>query len=57
MPMLAGNVVAILAGGLITIVMSFVTNRDYVKEQETEIWENTRDIDSPLSPWTEVYAK
>ena len=55
--MLCGNLVAILAGGVITLVTSFVTNRHYAKEQDAEIWENTRDIDSPLSPWTEVYAK
>ena len=57
MAMLSGNLVAILSGGVITLVTSFVTNRNYAKEQDAEIWENTRDIDSPLCPWTEVYAK
>ncbi|KAK7450506.1 hypothetical protein BaRGS_00039937, partial [Batillaria attramentaria] len=55
--MLCGNLVAILSGGIITIVVSFITNRHYESGQAAEIWENTRDIDSPLSPWTEVYAK
>lgn len=55
--MLCGNLVAILFSGVVTVVVSFVTNRYYDKSQDAEIWENTRDIDNPLAPWTEVYAK
>ena len=53
--MFAGNLVAILSGGVITIVVSLITSCKNVV-QTTEIWENTRDIDNPLSPWTELYA-
>ncbi len=55
--MLVGNVVAIGSGGLICITVSLITNRNYTSEMETTVWENTRDIDSPLGPWTEMYAK
>ena len=55
--MLCGNLVAIGSGGLITIIVSFVTNRHYTCEMAHEIWETTRDIDNPLSPWTEMYAR
>ena len=55
--MLAGNIVAIVAGGLITVVVSLITNRHYTPEMAHEIWETTRDIDNPLSPWTEQYAR
>ena len=54
--MLCGNLTAILSGGIITIVMTFVTSRNYDVEAGKEIWETTRDIDNPLSPWTEKYA-
>ncbi|XP_064598785.1 uncharacterized protein LOC135465474 [Liolophura sinensis] len=56
-PMLYGNLVAILSGGFISIVVSLITNRNYIPEAESEIWESTRDIDNPLSPWTEMYAR
>lgn len=55
--MLYGNLVAILSGGFISIVVSLITNRHYIPEKESEIWESTRDIDNPLSPWTEMYAR
>ena len=55
MSMLAGNLAAILSAGLITVVVSLVTNRNQMATDE--IWENTRDIDNPLSPWTEKYAR
>ena len=55
--MLAGNVAAIVSGGIITVVVSLITNRHYQAGMEEEIWENTRDIDNPLSPWTEIYAR
>ncbi|XP_041377330.1 urea-proton symporter DUR3-like [Gigantopelta aegis] len=54
--MLCGNLAAILSGGIITIVVTFITNRNYDATAGKEIWENTRDIDNPLSPWTEKYA-
>ncbi|KAK6177025.1 hypothetical protein SNE40_015215 [Patella caerulea] len=55
--MLCGNLTAILSGGIITIVLSFVTNRNFSPATGKEIWENTRDIDNPLNPWTETYSK
>ena len=55
--MLVGNVVAIVSGGILTVVVTLITNRDFSEAQAIETWENTRDIDSPLSPWTELYAR
>ena len=55
--MLCGNLTAIGSGGLISILVSLITNRHYSPEMANEIWENTRDIDNPLSPWTEMYAR
>ena len=57
MSMLAGNVAAILTGGVFTLVVSLVTNRHFDPSMAHEVWENTRDIDNPLSPWTEYYAR
>ena len=55
--MLAGNLAAISTGGILTIIGSLIANRKFVPGSAGEIWENTRDIDSPLSPWTELYAR
>ncbi|KAK3104356.1 hypothetical protein FSP39_000209 [Pinctada imbricata] len=55
--MLAGNLVAILTGGVITIFYSLVTSCSASTLNSADVWENTRDIDNPLSPWTELYAK
>ena len=30
---------------------------DATDNRINEVWENTRDIDNPLSPWTELYAR
>ena len=54
--MLAGNLCAILSGGLITVIVSLVQMRDR-EINVAEVWETTRDIDNPLNPWTEVYAR
>jgi len=51
--MLVGNLMSILSGGAITIVMSLVKGRD----QPESIWENTRDIDNPLRPWSDFYVR
>ncbi|CAL1534239.1 unnamed protein product [Lymnaea stagnalis] len=56
-PMLSGNLVAILGGGSITILVTLVGNRHYDVSMGEEIWENTRDIDNPLTPWKEKYQK
>ena len=55
--MLAGNLAAILTGGLLTLVVTLTTNRHFDSSMAHEVWENTRDIDNPLSPWTECYAR
>ena len=57
MSMLWGNVVAIVTGGVVTVIVSLITNRHFTPESAQEVWENTRDIDNPLSPWTELYAR
>lgn len=57
MSMLAGNVVSIASGAIITILASLVLNRNGRGQDKKEVWETTRDIDNPLRPWTELYAK
>lgn len=54
--MLAGNLVGILSSGIITPIVSILTSQDGFQVADN-VWENTRDIDNPLSPWTERYAK
>ncbi|KAL3875049.1 hypothetical protein ACJMK2_037988 [Sinanodonta woodiana] len=56
-PSLVGNIVSLFSGGLIAVVVSLLTSPKLTQETRTEIWESTRDIDNPLSPWTELYAK
>ncbi|CAH1784663.1 unnamed protein product [Owenia fusiformis] len=56
--MLVGNIVAIAGGAILTIVVTLVQNRGRItEEQEQMIWDSTRDIDNPLTPWTELYAR
>ncbi|XP_072174249.1 uncharacterized protein [Diadema setosum] len=55
--MLIGNLGSIFSGALLCIFISLVTNRNVSEEQKAEIWEKTRDIDNPLSPWPELYVK
>jgi len=52
--MLVGNLVSILSGGAITIAMSVISGRD---QPADSIWENTRDIDNPLRPWSDFYVR
>ena len=54
--MLAGNLVGIISSGIITPIVSILTSQ-YDQKKGVDVWENTRDIDNPLSPWTERYAK
>lgn len=55
--MLAGNLGAILSGGLITIIVSLFGSCRNKATDAHEVWEKTRNIDNPLSPWTEMYAR
>ena len=55
--MLIGNCVSLISGGLITVGVTFVTGKQLTEEESLEIWEKTRDIDNPLSPWTELYVR
>ena len=57
--MLCGNVSAVISGGFLTILVSITTDSQHKMDDENihEIWESTRDIDNPLSPWTELYAR
>lgn len=54
MPMLTGNVVSLVAGGIISVVTSLLS---IGSKDGSDVWEKTRDIDNPLSPWTELYEK
>lgn len=55
--MLIGNCVSIGVSLIVTIVTTLATNRHFDSENDTSVWENTRDIDSPLSPWPELFSK
>ena len=52
--MLGGNLVAILGGGLICVVVSYLTKPQL---DIHEIWSFTYDIDNPLHPWAEMYQQ
>ncbi|XP_023321844.1 urea-proton symporter DUR3 [Eurytemora carolleeae] len=52
LPMLTGNVIAIIAGGVICSTVSFFTS---TPETDQVDWNETRDIDNPLKPWTQIY--
>ncbi|XP_052271715.1 uncharacterized protein LOC127872425 [Dreissena polymorpha] len=54
MPYLTGNLVSLLSGGVIAVLVSLLSGKN---KEGAEVWEKTRDIDSPLNPWTELYAK
>ncbi|KAH3853912.1 hypothetical protein DPMN_096450 [Dreissena polymorpha] len=53
-PSFTGNLVSLLSGGVIAVLVSLLSGKN---KEGAEVWEKTRDIDSPLSPWTELYAK
>lgn len=55
--MLVGNVFSIGTGGILVVVFTLLTTQPLNVDQIGEVWEKTRDIDSPLMPWTEIYAK
>jgi len=55
LPMLYGNITAIGAGAVFTIIITFVTRWTMTPEIEEEEWEKTRDIDNPLCPWVAKY--
>jgi len=53
-PSLTGNVVSLVGGGVVAVLVSLLSGRG---KDNADLWEKTRDIDNPLSPWTELYAK
>ena len=53
-PSVTGNWISLLFGGIIAVFVSLLSGRS---KEGPEVWEKTRDIDSPLSPWTELYEK
>lgn len=55
--MLAGNVASLTVGGIFVILMTLTTSKPLNVDQVREVWEKTRDIDSPLLPWSEIYSK
>ena len=55
--MLIGNCFSIGISSLATIVISLIQSRHLSQQDSVAIWDNTRDIDNPLSPWPETYAK
>jgi hypothetical protein len=55
--MLVGNCCSIGIGGIVVVLLTLITTKPLNVDQTGEVWEKTRDIDSPLLPWTEIYAK
>jgi hypothetical protein len=55
--MIVGNIFAIGFGGLVLVVLTLCTTKPLNVDQTLEVWERTRDIDSPLMPWSEVYSR
>ncbi|XP_053394381.1 uncharacterized protein LOC128555605 [Mercenaria mercenaria] len=53
-PMLTGNLVSLISGAVISVSVSMLSGNN---KEGSEVWEKTRDIDNPLSPWTELYEK
>ena len=54
--MMTGNVVAIMAGLIICAAVSFYSSPSDKDERE-KAWDLTRDIDNPLTPWTQKYTE
>merc|ERR1712012_208695 len=55
LPMLTGNMSAIVVGALAGIIVSLCTRGRMSAEEIEAEWEKTRDIDNPLNPWVQVY--
>ncbi|CAF0718552.1 unnamed protein product [Brachionus calyciflorus] len=55
--MLAGNVASLGIGGIMLVLLTIFTAKPLNVDQVREVWEKTRDIDSPLLPWSEIYSK
>lgn len=55
--MLAGNVASLGTGGLAAFLLTLVSTKSLNVDQIREVWEKTRDIDSPLLPWSEIYSR
>ncbi|XP_070546656.1 uncharacterized protein [Ptychodera flava] len=55
--MLVGNCVAIGSGAIITFIVTWATNYNLTATERKETWEKTLDIDNPLVPWAELYAR
>ncbi|KAF0290949.1 Urea-proton symporter DUR3 [Amphibalanus amphitrite] len=52
MPMLAGNLASICAGGLLCGLLSLRDSWHLTAEQRAAAWLATRSIDNPLTPWS-----
>ncbi|VEL35785.1 unnamed protein product [Protopolystoma xenopodis] len=57
--MLIGNCTSLGVGLLLPIVITYASTRHW-KEQVLDpdkVWDSMRDIDNPLKPWPEIYAR
>ncbi len=54
-PMLTGNLVSIIVGGVVAILVSLKTRRRLTSVEIEAEWEKTRNIDNPLYPWVQIY--
>merc|ERR1711988_583087 len=55
LPMMAGNITAIIVGALAAFIVSLCTRGQMSIDEIEAEWEKTRDIDNPLNPWVQVY--
>ena len=55
---LAANVISMGGGALVCVLVSIITSTksDYVDKPDG-VWEETLEIDNPLRPWAEIYAR
>ena len=57
MPMLAGNLASICAGGLLCGALSLWDSWRLTADQRAAAWLATRNIDNPLTPWAAAMAR
>ena len=56
-PLVVASACSLCVGGVVCIVVSLVLSIGTEETRPDEAWEVTRNIDNPLCPWTEVYAR
>ena len=55
-PLAVASACSLFSGGILCILVSFVLSFPRPTPSD-ETWECTRNIDNPLCPWSEIYAR